>query len=228
MHSEESFAREVDVDVTSAAGRRPATPSGSRVRTTCARRPSPSWRRSTSTPSSTRAPTRRPTRSATSRTASSRRWSEQTGFPAIGVPMGYGTVAGLPASIEFLGRRFGEAELIEIAAGYEAASRRRAAAGEHARDDRPVRADDAGRRRANRPRRQPRLRPAERRRRESRADAAAARRARRGDRRRRPSRDRPRHAQPPRALWVAVEIEVAERSRRARRRPSAAAAAASC
>lgn len=55
------------------------------------------------------------------------RWSEQTGFPAIGVPMGYGSVAGLPASIEFLGRRFGEARLIEIAAGYEAASRRRVA-----------------------------------------------------------------------------------------------------
>lgn len=55
------------------------------------------------------------------------RWSEQTGYPAISVPMGYGVDRGLPAGLEFLGTPFGEARLIEIAAGYEAASRRRVA-----------------------------------------------------------------------------------------------------
>lgn len=59
------------------------------------------------------------------------RWSENTGFPAIGVPMGLAwsrlEPAGhrLPANIEFLGRPFDEARLIGLAASYEAASRRR-------------------------------------------------------------------------------------------------------
>jgi Asp-tRNA(Asn)/Glu-tRNA(Gln) amidotransferase A subunit family amidase len=53
------------------------------------------------------------------------RWSEQTGFPAIGVPMGYGIPVEdpgekpLPASFELLGRPFDEADLIRIAAAYE-------------------------------------------------------------------------------------------------------------
>jgi hypothetical protein len=55
------------------------------------------------------------------------RWSEQTGYPAISVPMGYGADRGLPAGLEFLGTPFGDARLIEIASGYEAASRRRVA-----------------------------------------------------------------------------------------------------
>lgn len=53
------------------------------------------------------------------------RWSEQTGFPAIGVPMGYGIPVEdpgekpLPASFELLGRPYDEADLIKIAAAYE-------------------------------------------------------------------------------------------------------------
>jgi Asp-tRNA(Asn)/Glu-tRNA(Gln) amidotransferase A subunit family amidase len=54
------------------------------------------------------------------------RWSEQTGFPAIGVPMGYGIPTEdpgekpLPASFELLGRPYAEPTLIKIAAAYEA------------------------------------------------------------------------------------------------------------
>jgi Asp-tRNA(Asn)/Glu-tRNA(Gln) amidotransferase A subunit family amidase len=63
------------------------------------------------------------------------RWSEQTGFPAVGVPMGFGrptapaatSTTDLPASIEFLGRPFGEPELIRIASAYEGATKRRVA-----------------------------------------------------------------------------------------------------
>jgi Asp-tRNA(Asn)/Glu-tRNA(Gln) amidotransferase A subunit family amidase len=53
------------------------------------------------------------------------RWSEQTGFPAIGVPMGYGIPVEdpgeepVPASFELLGRPFDEPDLIRIAAAYE-------------------------------------------------------------------------------------------------------------
>jgi Asp-tRNA(Asn)/Glu-tRNA(Gln) amidotransferase A subunit family amidase len=59
------------------------------------------------------------------------RWSEQTGFPAIGVPMGYGrptdnpSTQDLPASLEFLGGPFDEPGLIRIAAAYQEASDRR-------------------------------------------------------------------------------------------------------
>jgi Asp-tRNA(Asn)/Glu-tRNA(Gln) amidotransferase A subunit family amidase len=59
------------------------------------------------------------------------RWSEQTGFPAIAVPMGYGMPTSnpstdpLPAGLEFLGRPFDEPRLIRIASAYEKASRRR-------------------------------------------------------------------------------------------------------
>jgi amidase len=60
------------------------------------------------------------------------RWSEQTGFPALAVPMGYGqpdenpSERPLPASLELLGQPFGEPELIRIAAAYERATQRRA------------------------------------------------------------------------------------------------------
>lgn len=53
------------------------------------------------------------------------RWSEQTGFPAIGVPMGYGIPTEdpgekpVPASFELLGRPYAEPTLIRIAAAYE-------------------------------------------------------------------------------------------------------------
>jgi Asp-tRNA(Asn)/Glu-tRNA(Gln) amidotransferase A subunit family amidase len=53
------------------------------------------------------------------------RWSEQTGFPAIGVPMGYGIPVEdpgekpVPASFELLGRPYDEPDLIKIAAAYE-------------------------------------------------------------------------------------------------------------
>jgi Asp-tRNA(Asn)/Glu-tRNA(Gln) amidotransferase A subunit family amidase len=59
------------------------------------------------------------------------RWSEQTGFPAIGVPMGYGrptdnpSTKDLPANLEFLGGPFEEPELLRITAAYEAATKRR-------------------------------------------------------------------------------------------------------
>lgn len=56
------------------------------------------------------------------------RWSENTGFPAISVPMGYAesdTGTMLPANIEFLGRAFGEPDIIRIASAYEAATERR-------------------------------------------------------------------------------------------------------
>jgi Asp-tRNA(Asn)/Glu-tRNA(Gln) amidotransferase A subunit family amidase len=53
------------------------------------------------------------------------RWSEQTGFPAIGVPMGYGIPVDdpgekpVPASLELLGKPYDEPGLIKIAAAYE-------------------------------------------------------------------------------------------------------------
>ena len=56
------------------------------------------------------------------------RWSEQTGFPSIAVPMGYGrptanpSEAPLPASLELLGRPFQERTLIRIASAYERAA----------------------------------------------------------------------------------------------------------
>jgi Asp-tRNA(Asn)/Glu-tRNA(Gln) amidotransferase A subunit family amidase len=55
------------------------------------------------------------------------RLSEHTGFPAIGIPMGFGGAGSdsLPASLELLGRAFSEPRLIEIAAAYEAATRHR-------------------------------------------------------------------------------------------------------
>jgi amidase len=61
------------------------------------------------------------------------RWSEQTGFPAISVPMGYGlpddnpSDVALPASLELLGGPFDEPALIRIASAYERAAKRRAA-----------------------------------------------------------------------------------------------------
>jgi Asp-tRNA(Asn)/Glu-tRNA(Gln) amidotransferase A subunit family amidase len=53
------------------------------------------------------------------------RWSENTGFPAIAVPMGYTGTPALPASLEFLGRPFAEPELISLAAAYERGTKRR-------------------------------------------------------------------------------------------------------
>ena len=56
------------------------------------------------------------------------RWSENTGFPAISVPMGYAnssTGSSLPANIEFIGRAFDEAEIIHIASAYENATKKR-------------------------------------------------------------------------------------------------------
>jgi Asp-tRNA(Asn)/Glu-tRNA(Gln) amidotransferase A subunit family amidase len=50
------------------------------------------------------------------------RWSEHTGFPALGVPIGLGP---LPASLELLGRPYSEPELIRIAAAYERATQPR-------------------------------------------------------------------------------------------------------
>ena len=47
-----------------------------------------------------------------------------TGLPAIIVPAGV-NAEGLPISIEFLGRPFSESRLIQLAFGYEAASRKR-------------------------------------------------------------------------------------------------------
>ncbi len=124
MHSEESFAREVDVDVTRA-------PASTGYAERLARQDD--LRAATVAELETLdldafvypSANQTPDPIGDEQDGVFTRWSEQTGFPAIGVPMGYGSVAGLPASIEFLGRRFGEAELIEIAAGYEAASRRR-------------------------------------------------------------------------------------------------------
>lgn len=58
------------------------------------------------------------------------RWSENTGFPAIGVPMGYAaskTGTSLPANIEFLGRAFDESGLIRIASAYEQSTKTRVA-----------------------------------------------------------------------------------------------------
>jgi amidase len=52
--------------------------------------------------------------------------SAVTGLPAIVVPAGL-SAAGLPIAIEFLGRPFSEARLIEIAAAYQRASRARVA-----------------------------------------------------------------------------------------------------
>lgn len=51
------------------------------------------------------------------------RWSENTGFPAIGVPMGY--TRSLPASLELLGRPFAEPLLFELAGAYERHTRHR-------------------------------------------------------------------------------------------------------
>lgn len=56
------------------------------------------------------------------------RWSENTGFPAITVPMGYATSSTgtqLPADIEFLGRPFAEASVIGVASAYESATHKR-------------------------------------------------------------------------------------------------------
>ena len=58
------------------------------------------------------------------------RWSENTGFPAIGVPMGYAqssTGTDLPASVEFLGRPFDEPTIIRVGSAYENASHLRVA-----------------------------------------------------------------------------------------------------
>ncbi|GGA26260.1 amidase family protein [Paenibacillus physcomitrellae] len=58
------------------------------------------------------------------------RWSENTGFPAISVPMGYAesdTGSMLPANIEFLGRAFDESGLIQIASAYESGTKMRVA-----------------------------------------------------------------------------------------------------
>jgi amidase len=53
------------------------------------------------------------------------RWSENTGFPAVAVPMGYTGTPALPASLEFLGRPFDEPQLIGMAAAYETGTHRR-------------------------------------------------------------------------------------------------------
>jgi Asp-tRNA(Asn)/Glu-tRNA(Gln) amidotransferase A subunit family amidase len=63
------------------------------------------------------------------------RWSEQTGYPAVGVPMGYGWPSGdatastnkLPASMEFLGLAYTEPKLITIASAYEQSAKVRKA-----------------------------------------------------------------------------------------------------
>jgi Asp-tRNA(Asn)/Glu-tRNA(Gln) amidotransferase A subunit family amidase len=49
------------------------------------------------------------------------RWSENTGFPAVGVPMG--KVHGLPCSAELLGRPFAERELLAVAGAVEDGAR---------------------------------------------------------------------------------------------------------
>ncbi|MFE0359306.1 amidase family protein [Streptomyces nigra] len=56
------------------------------------------------------------------------RWSENTGFPAITVPMGYAassTGTQMPADIEFLGRPFAESRIIGVASAYETATHKR-------------------------------------------------------------------------------------------------------
>ncbi|WP_158453675.1 amidase [Paenibacillus beijingensis] len=56
------------------------------------------------------------------------RWSENTGFPAISVPMGYAkskTGTYMPANIEFLGRAFDEPAIIHIASAYENSTKKR-------------------------------------------------------------------------------------------------------
>lgn len=58
------------------------------------------------------------------------RWSENTGFPAISVPMGYAaskTGTSMPANIEFLGRAFDESGIIHIASAYEQSTKKRVA-----------------------------------------------------------------------------------------------------
>lgn len=58
------------------------------------------------------------------------RWSENTGFPSISVPMGFAdsnTGTSMPANIEFLGRAFDEPTLIRIASAYENATHKRVA-----------------------------------------------------------------------------------------------------
>jgi amidase len=50
--------------------------------------------------------------------------SPQTGFPAITVPMGY-TNGSLPAGLTFLGKQFGEPELIKFVYAYEQTTRHR-------------------------------------------------------------------------------------------------------
>jgi Asp-tRNA(Asn)/Glu-tRNA(Gln) amidotransferase A subunit family amidase len=50
-----------------------------------------------------------------------------TGLPAILVPGGYFKEDGMPFSMEFIGRPFSEPKLIQIASGYEAATRHRKA-----------------------------------------------------------------------------------------------------
>lgn len=61
------------------------------------------------------------------------RWSENTGYPAITVPMGF-AVSGapprgyrMPAGLEWLGPPYSEPRLIELAASYEALTHRREA-----------------------------------------------------------------------------------------------------
>ena len=49
-----------------------------------------------------------------------------TGLPAVVVPAGFNGDA-MPIAIEFLGRPFSEAELIQVASAYERASQRRVA-----------------------------------------------------------------------------------------------------
>jgi Asp-tRNA(Asn)/Glu-tRNA(Gln) amidotransferase A subunit family amidase len=55
------------------------------------------------------------------------RWSENTGFPAISVPMGLTGSPALPAGVEFLGRPFAEKQLLQVASSYEQATQRREA-----------------------------------------------------------------------------------------------------
>jgi amidase len=52
--------------------------------------------------------------------------SSMTGLPSIVLPMGY-TAAGVPLSLEFLGRPFGEPTLLKLASGFEAQTRFRKA-----------------------------------------------------------------------------------------------------
>ncbi|MDB5817812.1 MAG: hypothetical protein JWQ11_1452 [Rhizobacter sp.] len=75
--------------------------------------------------------TRPPRRIGTEQDGVFTRWSENTGFPAIAVPMGLApsdddpTGPRLPANIEWLGRPGSEGRLIEVAAAYEQATHRR-------------------------------------------------------------------------------------------------------